>query len=308
MDMSAKELHSDSVRQGLQLLARELILQIPLEQTAALLQKEAKTYIRSLNTSAVLQFLVEQAQARGLEEKAFNVVLVKAAEYAARPETRDKIGEMAMEALKKKLEAGGLMSFAINAFIGFMTEEKLGDIAQNFILTNLVELSHADNPTRLNLLGVIRDELSGISTNEKLLEAVESWKTRELEELDFSSRLTDILTQYRQKLLDYVGNGSFAEGMLLPFLEGALGRIRNDADMYGKLQTWINGKLIQLVEENHSRIGKLIKENLDKLDNETLTEMIEDKVGKDLQWIRVNGALCGFLIGLVLGGIKLLLA
>jgi uncharacterized membrane-anchored protein YjiN (DUF445 family) len=33
---------------------------------------------------------------------------------------------------------------------------------------------------------------------------------------------------------------------------------------------------------------------------------MEDKLGKDLQWIRVNGALCGFLIGLVLGGIKLL--
>ena len=56
--------------------------------------------------------------------------------------------------------------------------------------------------------------------------------------------------------------------------------------------------------ENHSKIGKLVQENLDKLDDKTLIEMIENNVGKDLQWIRVNGAVCGFMIGLVLEGIK----
>ena len=61
---------------------------------------------------------------------------------------------------------------------------------------------------------------------------------------------------------------------------------------------------MKLVENNHSKIGKLVKENLDKLDDKTLIEMIENNVGKDLQWIRVNGAVCGFMIGLVLEGIK----
>jgi uncharacterized membrane-anchored protein YjiN (DUF445 family) len=35
--------------------------------------------------------------------------------------------------------------------------------------------------------------------------------------------------------------------------------------------------------------------------------MMENKVGKDLQWIRVNGAICGFLIGIILSGLKALL-
>ena len=56
--------------------------------------------------------------------------------------------------------------------------------------------------------------------------------------------------------------------------------------------------------KNHSKIGKFVQENLDKLDDKTLIEMIENNVGKDLQWIRVNGAVCGFMIGLVLEGIK----
>ena len=61
---------------------------------------------------------------------------------------------------------------------------------------------------------------------------------------------------------------------------------------------------MNLIEKNHSKIGKLVQENLDKLDDKTLIEMIENNVGKDLQWIRVNGAVCGFMIGLVLEGIK----
>ncbi|HWJ77163.1 MAG TPA: DUF445 family protein, partial [Niallia sp.] len=56
----------------------------------------------------------------------------------------------------------------------------------------------------------------------------------------------------------------------------------------------------------HDQIGNLVKENLDKLDNETLVDMIENNIGKDLQWIRVNGAVCGFIIGLILSCIQLI--
>ena len=66
----------------------------------------------------------------------------------------------------------------------------------------------------------------------------------------------------------------------------------------------VTKQVVSLVEKNHSKIGKLVQENLDKLDDKTLIEMIENNVGKDLQWIRVSGAVCGFMIGLVLEGIK----
>ena len=71
-----------------------------------------------------------------------------------------------------------------------------------------------------------------------------------------------------------------------------------------KNRRMVTKQVVKLVENNHSKIGKLVQENLDKLDDKTLIEMIENNVGKDLQWIRVNGAVCGFMIGLVLEGIK----
>ena len=49
-----------------------------------------------------------------------------------------------------------------------------------------------------------------------------------------------------------------------------------------------------------------MQENLDKLDNDTLIDMMENNIGKDLQWIRVNGAVCGFIIGILLTGVQVL--
>ncbi|CKF58443.1 Predicted membrane protein [Streptococcus pneumoniae] len=83
-----------------------------------------------------------------------------------------------------------------------------------------------------------------------------------------------------------------------------MNKIKEDEQTVQKIEEWLQKQVVTLVEKNHSKIGKLVQENLDKLDDKTLIEMIENNVGKDLQWIRVNGAVCGFMIGLVLEGIK----
>jgi uncharacterized membrane-anchored protein YjiN (DUF445 family) len=83
-----------------------------------------------------------------------------------------------------------------------------------------------------------------------------------------------------------------------------MNKIKEDAATVERMEDWLQKQIVKLVESNHSKIGKLVQENLDKLDDKTLIEMIENNVGKDLQWIRVNGAVCGFMIGLVLEGLK----
>ena len=83
-----------------------------------------------------------------------------------------------------------------------------------------------------------------------------------------------------------------------------MNKIKEDEQTVQKIEEWLQKQVVTLVEKNHSKIGKLVQENLDKLDDKTLIEMIENNVGKDLQWIQVNGAVCGFMIGLVLEGIK----
>jgi len=43
-----------------------------------------------------------------------------------------------------------------------------------------------------------------------------------------------------------------------------------------------------------------VRENLEALETDTLVRQIEDRVGADLQFIRLNGAVVGGLIGVLL--------
>jgi uncharacterized membrane-anchored protein YjiN (DUF445 family) len=44
----------------------------------------------------------------------------------------------------------------------------------------------------------------------------------------------------------------------------------------------------------HSEIGNMVRSSMMKLNNKELVEQIEEKVGSDLQYIRLNGS-CGIV-------------
>jgi uncharacterized membrane-anchored protein YjiN (DUF445 family) len=238
------------------------------------------------------------------DEKAFDYLLQKVEFWAEQPETRDGIGRLALEALGR-LEVSGLMQFALNAFIGFMNEEKLGTMIQKVMLSTLAELRYPDDVRRINIMAAIREELTKLKNNSSLHNELESWKQQWLGKLDLETSLSKLLAGLQLKVIDLIKNERFAEDQMKPFFTNLFGKIKSDHERITQFEHWIHLQIAELLEKHHLQIGKLVRQNLEKLDNETLTVMLEEKIGKDLQWIRVNGALCGFLIGLVLGAIKL---
>jgi uncharacterized membrane-anchored protein YjiN (DUF445 family) len=59
----------------------------------------------------------------------------------------------------------------------------------------------------------------------------------------------------------------------------------------------------ELLVKFHSEIGNMVRSSMMKL-NKELVEQIEEKVGSDLQYIRLNGAVGG--VGIVIAVLKLL--
>jgi uncharacterized membrane-anchored protein YjiN (DUF445 family) len=56
----------------------------------------------------------------------------------------------------------------------------------------------------------------------------------------------------------------------------------------------------------HSEIGNMVRSSMMKLNNKELVDQIEGKVGSDLQYIRLNGAVVGGIVGIVIALLKLL--
>ncbi|MBP2626908.1 MAG: hypothetical protein H6Q68_1619 [Firmicutes bacterium] len=68
----------------------------------------------------------------------------------------------------------------------------------------------------------------------------------------------------------------------------------------GKFDQVVKNMISQWLDNYHDEIGKIVMESLDKFTNAMLVAFIENKVGNDLQMIRINGSVVGGLVGVVL--------
>ena len=75
--------------------------------------------------------------------------------------------------------------------------------------------------------------------------------------------------------------------------------IRQDEDRKAQLEFQLKTELVKLLEQYHGIIGKIVREKLESLDDKGLVLSLEDKVGDDLQWIRINGTVIGGMVGIL---------
>ncbi|MBL7958701.1 DUF445 domain-containing protein [bacterium] len=77
-------------------------------------------------------------------------------------------------------------------------------------------------------------------------------------------------------------------------------------------QKTVNENVISVIGEvinrNHHLIGAMVEKNLSSLSPEQIKEQFRIRTYNDMQWIRVNGAVAGFAIGIVIGIIRVLLS
>ena len=77
-------------------------------------------------------------------------------------------------------------------------------------------------------------------------------------------------------------------------------RVTEDADLRQRMNRHIETLIIQLVLPWRFAIGQFITEVVQQWDTDMLCDQIELEVGRDLQFIRINGSLVGSLVGAVL--------
>lgn len=77
-------------------------------------------------------------------------------------------------------------------------------------------------------------------------------------------------------------------------------RLVNDTELAGKVNTWIGDAAGYLVRTYRSDIAAVITDTVSRWDAAETSRKIELQVGKDLQFIRINGTVVGSLAGLAI--------
>jgi uncharacterized membrane-anchored protein YjiN (DUF445 family) len=91
------------------------------------------------------------------------------------------------------------------------------------------------------------------------------------------------------------------DGHVVAYLESALGNLgamlEADAGARARLQQAAEGIVVGLLPSAQVKVSGFIAEVVAGWDDATVTDKLELRVGKDLQFVRVNGTIVGFLVG-----------
>lgn len=83
---------------------------------------------------------------------------------------------------------------------------------------------------------------------------------------------------------------------LIALAQGAL----EDEALLEKLDRWIVNAVLRMVDQHRHEVGQLIEHTVKSWNPEETSRRLELAVGRDLQFVRINGTLVGGLVGLLL--------
>lgn len=96
------------------------------------------------------------------------------------------------------------------------------------------------------------------------------------------------------------GDQSSIKNSISGLVRGFGNGIKEDPVMIDKINNFIKNDLLSILLNNKKVIGDLISSTVKSWDGKEVSEKLELEIGKDLQYIRINGTLVGGLIGIVI--------
>jgi uncharacterized membrane-anchored protein YjiN (DUF445 family) len=266
-------------------------------KTAAQLESFVKRKASELDVAGLLQKVMRWAIDGKHLDAMLDRLFVYLREYVEKPTMRADI-----EALIGQKIGGGLLGGIKSMFIN------KEDLARQ-LHAELIELSGELLRHEHVLRVLIRERFSGVAADlEKRSDwqqAISLWFADLLERVNVRDDLAGWIDALVEQLEGgQAGGGDVETASLRRWLNDTIDtfwqRFRANDSLLALFDGHLKTAMLKLVTSEHQVIGEMVKETLDKFDNEALVKFVEDKVGDDLQGIRINGSVVGAVVGALL--------
>jgi len=298
-----EELEKEGTRSQLETFFKKMIQSVTVEKIHAATDKLMTEGIKNIPTKKVLSSSIDMIKREKYEEKTFDLVVEIIEKKVSEQETKERIVQFVMATMAKKAKTS-LFSVILTPMLN-MGKEKVAETVDKAMNDFIDDLKDKNGTNRRQILAYIGYELENIKESHTVHKRIEEKRNLFLKSDTYdglSLKLAEIL---QKKMNDVINEEHFFNEKVFPIIEKVIGKVKNDPEAIEKMEQKLKENLAGFIENNHSRIGSLVRDNISKLKNEELIDMMENKIGKELAWIRVNGALCGFMIGIILTIIKI---
>jgi uncharacterized membrane-anchored protein YjiN (DUF445 family) len=212
-----------------------------------------------------------------------------------------------MEQTESWLEAnpevlGRLVSGRLPQWLPGFVDRFVDDRANREVI-GFVRAVRADpsHPFRLAIDRYLEELTDRLQHDPAMIGRVEDLKLDLLESPRVREFATEAWSSLKTTLDDaLVDESSALRGGLRQAVAELGARLAEDASLQAKADAWMTDAAAYLVRTYRHDIAGVISETVERWDPREATEKIEVQVGRDLQFIRINGTVVGALAGLVI--------
>lgn len=181
-------------------------------------------------------------------------------------------------------------------------DRKVGERVYRELLRFVTEASaQPDHPARATVDRFLSDFAQQLQHDEETRERVERLKNDLLKRPAVQDLIASAWSALRAMILDAAEDER--SGLRLRARAAVLttgGRLASDERLRAKLDGWVADATIHVVSGYRAEITSLITDTVAAWDAPTTSRKIELHIGRDLQFIRLNGTVIGALAGLVI--------
>jgi uncharacterized membrane-anchored protein YjiN (DUF445 family) len=154
---------------------------------------------------------------------------------------------------------------------------------------------------RLKIEEALAQLANDLQTRPETRERVESIKDQLLDNKSVSLWLDALWQKGREAIIKAARNpDAVLAGKLGEVLKSMGGTLEKDPRIRAAINQFARRAAVGMAASYGSSIVTLVSETIRGWDAQTVTNRLEAAVGRDLQYIRINGTLVGGLVGLIL--------
>jgi uncharacterized membrane-anchored protein YjiN (DUF445 family) len=284
-DWLASPDNAKRVARNVALAIPEIVRALPRDQIADVLGKSIVRGIEAMPAAPVAANLLAIIWAQGQTQK----LVERSLELLEKSLVHNK------SFIRQKVEASS------SRWIPRWVDGIVADKVVTALTTTLADMRDPTHPWRIELKTSIESLIARLTSDPQLRASVEATKAEFLKNPLFHDQVHALWNEIENRLPSDISVYSERIESAVEYALVGSGRwLQDDAALTVRINKWMRHLIKRLIAPRRAEIGAFVTHVVENWDSTTLVNRMELTVGKDLQYIRINGTLVGGLVGVII--------
>ena len=255
-----------------------------------------KTKIDGFDVNVALVKLFEMIDNKNYHHTAFLAILEQLNIWLSNKDNETMVNDQIKELIRKDEDGK-------QTFTGLLKSMFIGEPKLHKYLTDFIHHIKTDPEKKVieRVDNFFEDIIERMRTDQKVKASIVELKDQIIESIPLEYHVETLFNEIKKWFINYFHKmDSFIKKKINDSIDTMITEIETSKTIKRWVKRQIEGRVPAFIAENAELIDNYFVQYLENLDTKQMSSLIEEKVGEDLQYIRINGTVIGGLIGVVL--------